>query len=105
MCECGKGCLTPTEVAALVQDEIASRYHPEFGTEWREDGDLFKHVAAREAAAYRRGAEAMREAAADEVEHDYVTEPDASERQFVIRQGDPGIADAIRHLPIPEDKP
>jgi hypothetical protein len=38
------------------------------------------------------------EEAADVAGCDYVTEPDAAGRQFVIRHGDPGIAAAIRAL-------
>lgn len=37
--------LTEPVIAEIVNDEIANRYHPEFGTEWREpDGSLYKIV-------------------------------------------------------------
>ena len=52
-------------------------------------------VGAEDLAAARR--EAIK-AAADLAECDYLTPPDSAGRQYVIRHGDPGIADAIRSL-------
>lgn len=44
-------------IAEILNDEITGLYHPEFGTEWREDGSLFKIVHEAQAAALREAAD------------------------------------------------
>ena len=47
-------------IAEIVRDEIAGRYHPEFGTEWRDpDGGLYKLFHACEQAAFERGRDSV----------------------------------------------
>lgn len=36
--------IAETEIQSIVDDTITSMYHPEFGTEWREDGSLHQLV-------------------------------------------------------------
>jgi hypothetical protein len=87
------------DVWAALEKAGADTYHPEDGEPvvlWGVERLVKERDEARAevAAAYRRGAEAMREAAAQEIE-----------RQVDALMLRAGLAADIRDLPVPEDKP
>jgi hypothetical protein len=95
---------------ANIEERMMESYHPEFGTEWREDGTIGRAIEEAKAIAYKRGAEAMREAAAVCADGEgWTKHARLKHRRFTAneegwRDGADYVAAAIRALPLPEDK-